>query len=171
MTPKPTIDLTLRLASCLLSLQGLRRGASFAGSNATDAVAEAVHACVELVRGRRDVSFVWRAEPDGVFVDIHIGTRFAQLVVHDMRDPDWPFDDWQPERGPVLFRLTVESARFMREFAQAATSLPAQIVAGRPRPVWGLPLPDEEIAEITRWLEQQADNTPDGGPNDGEEQS
>ena len=74
MTRRRKIDLTLTLGSCLLSMDGGRRKAGFGASNITDAVAEAVHACVELVRGRRDVSFAWRSEPEGVFVDISVGT-------------------------------------------------------------------------------------------------
>ncbi|MGQ0574292.1 MAG: hypothetical protein ACT4RN_08815 [Pseudonocardia sp.] len=153
MTRRRQIDLTLTLGSCLLSFDAGRRTAGFGASNITDAVAEAVHACVELTRGRRDVSFIWRAEPEGVFVDIHAGHRLTNLVVHDMRNPDWSFDNWLPERGDVLFRLSAKHDRFLLEFAESVVSLPAQAATGRP--LWGLPLPEHEIAEVGRWLEQQ----------------
>jgi hypothetical protein len=155
MTGQRRIDLTLGLASCRLFLNGGRRTASFDASNATDAVTEAVHACVALVRGRRDTGFVWRAEPDGVFVDIHVRDRLTNLIVQDMRNPEWPFDTWFPEHGDVLFRLSMRTPEFIRTFAEAVASLPAQAATGRVRPLWGLPLPEDEIAEVGRWLDRQ----------------
>lgn len=153
VTQRRTIELTLGVTGCRLSLDAGPRSASFAASNIEDAVHDAVLAAVDLTRGRVNTGFLWRVDQSGVFVDIHLGFKRATLVVHEMKDSEWSISAWYPERAQPLFRLAATPRRFIEDFLTAVTSLPHQAAAGGERPLWGRTLPEQLIAEVARYIQ------------------
>jgi hypothetical protein len=150
---EPCFALTLPgRPGCRLDLRSGPRSVAYHGSDARDGIRDMALAAVDLARGRTSTSFAWCEDFGGVFVDINLSHRNGTVVVHEMHEPDWTYYMWFPQRGPVLFRLTVTARRFITDFFTAIVGLPDQVAAAD-RPVWGHDLPSNLIGELRRYLD------------------